>query len=77
MRAGSLVLCQELDGSGLLDVSKTGDSVKQWFSVFEDQGFRRERKAQTGQEMRGGLGLSRGRRIQDWGKVQLLCDTYT
>ena len=46
----------------------------QWFNGSE---FRGERKAQTGQEMRGILGLSRDRRIQDWGKVQLLRDTYT
>ena len=45
--------------------------VRLWFcgamvQWIRGQGFRRERKAQTGQEMRGELRLSRGRRIQDW-----------
>ena len=58
--------CQELDGSGLLGVSKIlvlQEQGDQWFNGSE---FRGELKAQTGQEMRGILGLSRNRRIQDW-----------
>ena len=39
------------------------ESMSQW---YKEQGFRGERKAQTGQKMRGILDCSRGRRIQDW-----------
>ena len=61
IRAKSLVLCQERDGSGLLGVSKAGVLWKQGFSDTMDKGVRGERRAQTGQRLRGNLGLSRYR----------------
>ena len=42
--AKSLVLCQELDGSGLLDVSET---VILWSNDSVDQGSRIQKRAQS------------------------------
>ena|ERR1700744_6406445 len=71
------ILCQELDGSGLLDVSKT---VMLWKQRFSDAMV-------SGSEESAKLKLDR-RGERDWdcqevdeykteGKVQLLHDTYT
>ena len=70
--------CQELDSSWVLGVSIVKGSCEgKGFQWCTGQRFRWERKAQTGQKMRGVYDCQEVDKYKTGGKVQLLCDTYT
>ena len=75
--AESLVLCQELDCSGLLGVS---DTVALWFNESVVQGTMVQRRAQSSNWKEDEKDSGICQEVDEYktaGKVQLLRDTYT